>query len=45
MDQLCSAVQTIISTLTKNYTVLEQKQLLLDMGDSGGVSHVELVVY
>lgn len=35
----CPALpQTIISTPTKNYTVLEQKQLLLDMGDVGGVS-------
>jgi hypothetical protein len=31
--------QTIISTPTKNYTVLEQKQLMLDMGDVGGVSN------
>jgi hypothetical protein len=31
--------QTIISTPTKNYTVLEQKQLMLDMGDIGGVSN------
>lgn len=32
-------LQTIISTPTKNYTVLEQKQLMLDMGDIGGVSN------
>jgi hypothetical protein len=31
-------LQTVIITPTKNYTVLEQKQLMLDMGDVGGVS-------
>lgn len=28
----------VVSTPTRNYTVVEQKQLLLDMGDEGGAS-------
>jgi hypothetical protein len=36
---LCVVVQVVVSTPTKNYTAMEQKQLLLDMGDSAGVSH------
>lgn len=41
LNQVCVVAQTVISTPTKNYTVLEQKQLLLDMGDSAGVSQGE----
>lgn len=36
-------LQTVIATPTKNYTVQDQKQLLLDMGDVGGVSEWEAV--
>jgi hypothetical protein len=31
-------LQVVVVTPTKNYTVEQQKQLLLDMGDEGGVS-------
>lgn len=35
---MCAAPQTVVVTPNRNYTVLEQKQLLLDMGDEAGVS-------
>jgi len=43
MKLFAFVLQTVIATPTKNYTVLDQKQLLLDMGDVGGVSEIEAV--
>lgn len=44
--QLCSTrlPQVIVSTPAKNYTIADQKQLMLDMGNTGGVSNLCLSV-